>query len=352
MLVLAGKPLGFEFCVLDRQEDAPAASLADRFVMGDLYDREALAQVTSWADVTTYEIEHTDTAALHALAEAGAVIRPHPSLLALINDKLEQKRALDRAGIPVPEFRVEPAGRFPCVQKLRHGGYDGRGVTVLRDPDDVPLEGASFYEELVDIRKELAVLVARRASGEAAAYPVTEMEFDARANICSRVSIPARLGERVAGRARDIAVAVVEELDAVGIVAVELFWTAADEILVNEIAPRPHNSGHVTIEACETSQFEQHLRAICDLPLGSTALREPAAMVNLLGGPGSSGAPDWAGAVSGLMLPGVHVHWYNKSEVRPFRKMGHVTITAGSVEEAWRQADAVEALTWVKGEQQ
>jgi len=276
MFVLAGKPLGFQFCVLDKEPTAPAATIADRFISGDLYDRPALADLTSWADVATSEIEHADTDA---------------HLLAVINDKLEQKRALSVAGVPVPPYWADLPGTYPVVQKLRHGGYDGRGVAVLGGPADQALDGASYYQEKIDLQAELAVLVARRSGGQVAAYPVVDMEFDPRKNIVMRVVIPARVPEEVQTRATEIAIHAVNALGGAGIHAVELFWAENGEILVKEIAPRPHNSRHLTIEACETNQFEQHLRAICDIPLGPVELRCPAVSLNLLGAPGATGAP-------------------------------------------------------------
>ncbi|MEE8441472.1 MAG: ATP-grasp domain-containing protein [Spirochaetia bacterium] len=289
MLILAGKPLGFRFAVLDRGQSAPAAAIADEFITGDLYDAGALADLTSWADLTTFEIEHTDTDLRAGLARRGARIVPEARLLALINDKLEQKRSLSDAGVPVPAFWAGHPGAFPVVQKLRHGGYDGRGVAVLGGPNDQTLDGESYYEEKIAVRAELAVLVARRPAGQLVAYPVVDMEFHSRANIVTRVVVPARVPDDVQARATQIAVHAVEALGGFGIHAVELFWAESGEIFVNEIAPRPHNSGHLTIEACETSQFEQHLRAICDMPLGSARLRCAAVSVNLLGAPDASG---------------------------------------------------------------
>jgi 5-(carboxyamino)imidazole ribonucleotide synthase len=348
MLVLAGRPLGFQFGILDASRTAPASAIADKLVTGNLYDGPGLEELISWADVTTFEIEHTNTTILSELARRGARIVPDVDLLALINDKLAQKRALHAAGVPVPAFWAEHPGTFPVVQKIRNGGYDGRGVAVLAASGDTELEGASYYEEKIDLRAELAVLVARRQS-ELAAYPVVDMEFHSGANIVTRVVIPARVPADVQARATEIAVQAVEVLDGVGILAVELFWAESGEILVNEIAPRPHNSGHLTIEACETSQFEQHLRAICDLPLGSTALRSAAASVNLLGAPGAAGTPDMRNLAALMGHPRAHVHWYDKTEVRPFRKMGHVTITADHPEEAVRATEALGDLVWIGG---
>lgn len=349
MLILAGVPLGFSFGVLTPRDDDPAARLADHHVAGSLRDPAAIDEITRWADVTTCEIEHINTDALLAAEAAGRLVLPRPTLLRTINDKLDQKRALEAAGVPVPAFSYEPRA-YPTVQKLRRGGYDGRGVAVLRDESDERLEGECLFEELVDFSHELAVIVARSSTGEVTTYPVVEMEFDPHANICSRVIVPARIDSGSQSRAREVAAAAVAALDAVGVVAVELFRRADGEILVNELAPRPHNSGHLTIEASETSQFEQHLRAVAGLPLGSTRLRSPAVMINVLGSPGSNGEPRMPHLPALLAERGVHLHWYGKREVRPYRKMGHVTVVADDLERALATADRVEPLTIVEGE--
>ena len=349
MMMLAGIPLGFEFGVLTPSPDDPAAPLANHHEWGSLDDEASIRRLVSWADVTTYEIEHINTRALQAAESEGALILPRPGLLATINDKLAQKRALQRAGIPVPDFSEQLPG-YPAVQKLRRGGYDGRGVQILRDERDEPLPGASYYEELVGFERELAVIVARSTRGETATYPVVEMDFDAEANICARVIAPARIEPDDEARAREIALVAVEALDGVGVIAVELFLTDSGRILVNEIAPRPHNSGHLTIEACETSQFEQHLRAITGLPLGSTTLRAAAVMVNVLGGAGAVGRPRLPAMGRLLGRAGVHLHWYGKTEVRPNRKMGHVTVLADDLEVALATAQQILSETRVEGE--
>ncbi|MFW6289079.1 MAG: 5-(carboxyamino)imidazole ribonucleotide synthase [Spirochaetota bacterium] len=349
MMIIAGTPLGFSFGVLTASADDPAARLADFRVEGELTDRDAILDLAAWADVTTYEIEHIDTDALEDAERRGATILPRPSVLRTVNDKLAQKRVLAAAGVPVPAF-FEQASSFPIVQKLRRGGYDGRGVKVLARASDTPLSGESYYEDLIDFQTELAVVVCRSSTGEVASYPVVEMEFDAKANICSRVSVPARLDDDTESRAREIAIAAVEAVDGVGVVAVELFLERDGALLVNELAPRPHNSGHLTIEACETSQFEQHLRAITGLPLGPTTLRSPAVMVNVLGAPRANGRPRLDGLAQLLAHPGVHLHWYGKTEVRPYRKMGHVTIVAKSLGHATVTASQVEIHCRVKGE--
>ncbi len=349
MMIIAGTPLGFSFGVLTPSAGDPAARLADFRIEGELTDRHAILELAAWADVTTYEIEHMNTDALEEAERGGATVLPRPSVLRTVNDKLAQKRALAAAGVPVPAF-CEQASSFPTVQKLRRGGYDGRGVKVLARASDAPLPGESYYEDLVDFQIELAVVVCRSSAGEIASYPVVEMEFDPEANICSRVSAPARIDDRTERLAREIAIAAVEAIDGVGVVAVELFLERSGTILVNELAPRPHNSGHLTIEACATSQFEQHLRAISGLPLGPTTLRSPAVMVNVLGESDAAGRPRLDGLAELLGVPGVHLHWYGKTEVRPNRKMGHVTIVAPTLDEALATASRIEVHSRVRGE--
>ncbi|MFP4112830.1 MAG: 5-(carboxyamino)imidazole ribonucleotide synthase [Spirochaetota bacterium] len=346
MMMLAGTPLGFEFGVLTPSATDPAARLAAHHVAGSLTDAKAIRELCRWAHVTTYEIEHIHTGALRDAAAEGAAILPRPDVLELVNDKLEQKRALERAGVPVPPFSERPNG-YPTVQKLRHGGYDGRGVKVLENEATEPLDGASYYEDLVRFRSELAVVVARSVGGGVETYPVVEMEFDPEANICSRVIVPARVPTHVEVRARDVAIAAVEAIGGVGVVAVELFLNDDGSVLVNELAPRPHNSGHLTIEASATSQFEQHLRAITGLPLGATTLRTSAVMINVLGAPDAIGQPRMPAMAKLLSAPGVHLHWYGKETVRPYRKMGHVTVVADDLGRALAIAREVEPYTRV-----
>lgn len=377
MTILAGRPLGFRFVVLADAADDPATTVADEVIVGSRYDRGDLERVAAVTDLLTYEIEHIDAAALTELEAGGAAIRPSPRLLAVIQDKLAQKRALDAAGVPVPAFAelgasiagraaddgrgapppvlIPPAGfSYPFVQKLRRGGYDGRGVAVLRSAADEPLSGDSYVEELIELECELSILVARSPTGETVVYPAASMEFDERANICSAVTMPADLETRLAARAAEVAIAAVEALDvaaggeaAIGIFAIELFLAADGRVLVNEIAPRPHNSGHLTFESCTTSQFEQHLRAISGLPLGAVALISHATMLNLLGDEAANGPPAFPGYDQILKIPGAHIHWYEKREVRPFRKMGHLTVTAENHERLRHAVERARHLTAV-----
>ncbi len=347
MMILAGTPLGLEFGVLSPHDDDPAARLAGKHVPGSLHDEEAILRLAEWADVTTYEIEHISVEGLERAAATGARIHPDPSVLWLINDKYAQKRALEERGIPVPALSETPA-RYPVVQKARRGGYDGRGVAILTSPDDPGLGDDVFYEELVGVAAEFAVIVARDTAGSVLSYPPVEMHFDARLNICTRVVAPGGRDHHLLARCRQVAEEAARAIGGVGVTAVELFLTTDGDVLVNELAPRPHNSGHLSIEAHATSQFEQHLRCIAGLPMGSPELLRPAVMLNLLGG--ATGAPAVQAVAARLSGPGVHLHWYGKREVRPGRKMGHITLTGETREEVLRLADKIEPLTSVEAE--
>ena len=359
MMASQAKQMGFFVAVLDPTPNSPAGQFADVEIVGEFYDSQKLQELIQCSEVATYDIEHIDAAFLKKLsAESGFRIHPAPQLLETIQDKLKQKELFAQYGIPTPRF--EPADKidlaicsrfgFPVVQKLRFGGYDGRGVKVLSRPDEIPaaLPGASILEEYIAFEKELAVMVARGVSGETKCYPVVEMQFAAMGNILEVLIVPARLEPHTQRRAEEIGVACVEALQGVGVFGVELFLAPSGELLVNEIAPRPHNSGHYTLEACVTSQFEQHLRAITGLPLGATQLLQPAVMLNLLGEPNFSGPPVIEGLPETLAIPGLSFHWYGKAETRPLRKMGHVTILNENIDAALQHASRVKDVLKIR----
>jgi 5-(carboxyamino)imidazole ribonucleotide synthase len=359
LIALEAKRMGLFVTILDPDQNAPAAQIADRQIVADLYSNAGLDALVSQSDVTTFEIEHVDTTTLQNLAERGHTIHPSPQLMQQIQNKYVQKRLLQQHGIAVPELHdvvdVEDIALlgFPVVQKAKLGGYDGRGVVVLKSRADLDkrLDGESFIEQAVAIDKELAVMVARNAQGEIRCYPVAEMLFDERVNICDSVIVPARIPDAIAANATAIARRAIEVLQGVGIFGVELFLTTDGTILINEIAPRPHNSGHYTLEACATSQFEQIIRAVADLPLGSTRLYAPAVMVNLLGEQGYSGKPVLEGVDAALAIDEVTLHLYGKAVTRPFRKMGHITVLGETVAEALARAMQAKELIKVKGDQ-
>ena len=357
MMIYRSKKLGFRFSVLDG-EDAPAKAISDIFLIGSLKNADALEKLARTSHIMTYEIEHINTDALEDLYSKGYQMYPSPSVLRVIQDKLSQKELFIKNGLPAAAYFTEDnpaeadfaARKFPLVQKTRREGYDGRGVRVLRNVEDKPMPAPSIFEDMVDIDKELAVMVARGRDGAVAAFPVTEMAFNPDHNICDTVIAPARVDEKTAAAAREIAVNVVEALDGVGIFGVELFLDRQGCVLLNEVAPRPHNSGHYTMEACRTCQFEQHVRAITGLPLGDTTLLQPAVMLNLLGQPGSAGTPFVQGYEEALKIPGLSLHLYGKVDVRPFRKMGHFTVTAATLEEALEKAEYARGLLKIGGE--
>lgn len=362
MMLPAARRLGVQLVVLDPAECAPAAAGADVFLQGDLYEANALRQLADSADILTFEIEHTNTQVLEALEAQGTVIRPSSSVLRSIQDKLAQKQLLAEAGLPVPRFaavpdpdRLDPVAQgfaYPCVWKARFGGYDGRGVRVLRQAADceaLTSGDPAMIEEAVEIRAELAVLVARDTTGELLSYPPFRMRFHNETNILDVVELPSELNPPELQELCRVAEEAVRVLDGVGLFAVELFLTSAGAVLINEIAPRPHNSGHLTIEACYTDQFEQHLRAVCGLPLGAVTVKTPAVMCNLLGHETAEGAPYLSGVQDALRIPGVNLHWYGKKEVRPGRKMGHITAVASELDDARERCRAAEALVKVYG---
>jgi len=355
MMTQEAKKMGFWVGVLDPTPSSPAGQLADRQIVADFYDSKALKTLVEESDVATYDIEHVNTQALKEESLRRKVF-PSPEVLEIIQDKLRQKETLSRGGIPVPSFLPEVSHKAlrelgsPTIWKARFGGYDGKGVAKIEKAEDLASlpQKEAFLEELVTIEKELAVIVARSRSGETVAYPVVEMVFHAANHICDQVFAPARISEETAQKAQEIAQKCVTLLQGVGVFAVEMFLDQSGKLLVNEIAPRPHNSGHFTIEACVTSQFEQHLRAICGLPLGSTQLLAPAVMVNLLGEKGAEGVPVVEGLEEAMAIKGVSFHFYGKAQVRPFRKMGHVTIVDTDLEAAIRKAQRIKEILHIR----
>jgi 5-(carboxyamino)imidazole ribonucleotide synthase len=328
--------------VMDPSADAPCRHLTHRFVQGDLQDADAVVAFGSDLDCITIEIEHVSVDGLRALESRGVRVIPKPDHLAIIQDKGLQKQFFADHGIPTAPFQlIESADEvdamgFPIVQKMRKGGYDGKGVVVLKNAEAIEraFQVPSVLEQAVDIDKELSVIVARNSSGETRCFPVVEAVFDPVANLVDFLISPADITAAQAAEAERVAIQVTESMAFEGLLAVELFLDQTGQILVNEVAPRTHNSGHHTIEANATSQFEQHLRTVLDLPLGSTAPVHPVgAMVNIVGSAEAHGVPDYRGIDVALATEGVHPHLYGKSTVKPFRKMGHVTITGQTREE-------------------
>lgn len=322
--------------VLDPAANASCCHLASRFIQGSLTDYDTVYRFGQQVDLLTIEIENVNVEALYRLEQEGLPVFPQPRVIELIQDKRKQKQFYHDHGIPTADFvlvdnRADIArhGDFlPAFNKLGKGGYDGGGVQRLDSLADLAkgFDKPGLLEKFIDFEREISVIAARNANGEIAVFPPVECIFDPRYNLVDYLLSPSTASAAVLARAEQIARHVVEAFGIVGLLAVEMFVTRQGEVLVNEVAPRPHNSGHQTINANHVSQYEQHLRAILNLPLGSTALKSPSAMVNILGADGHSGPARYEGLDGVLKIPGANVVLYGKKDTRPARKMGHVTI--------------------------
>ncbi len=355
MLLYETRKYDIKTHVLDPSSEAPCRISCDYFEQGDLMDFDTVYNFGKKVDVLTIEIEGVNIDALEKLKEEGMRVFPSPETLRNIQNKGVQKQFYKTHKIPTSPFLVfENKDRlneaivrkelhYPFVWKSCTGGYDGKGVSIIRDAEDIiPLpQGECIAEKLIPFKNELAVIVARSVSGEITTYPVVEMEFHPEANQVEYVICPARIGDDIATKARKVAEDVSEAFKHVGLLAVEMFQTKEDDILVNEVAPRPHNSGHYSIEASYTNQFEQHLRAILDLPLGNTESKVGGIMVNLVGSEGHTGEVVYKNIETIMSMHGVTPHIYGKKQTRPFRKMGHVTIVDKDLNEARKTAEIV-----------
>ncbi|MCI4444314.1 MAG: 5-(carboxyamino)imidazole ribonucleotide synthase [Lentimicrobium sp.] len=357
MLLFDTRKFDIQTYVLDPSEEAPCKIACNKFFQGDLMDFETVYNFGKQVDVLTFEIELVNLEALEKLENEGVKVYPSPKTLKLIQNKGIQKAFYINNNIPTAPFKkfsdldnlksaicnLQSAMQLPFVWKCTEFGYDGNGVKIIRNLQDVEnLPNVEcIAEEMVEFKNELAVIVCRNPSGEIKTYPVVEMEFHPEANQVEYVICPARIDDKVAAKARLIALDVSEKFNHVGLLAVEMFQTQDDEILVNEVAPRPHNSGHYSIEASYTSQFENHLRAILDLPLGDTDSKVAGIMVNLVGEDGFSGDVVYENIEKILGWDGVTPHIYGKKQTRPFRKMGHVTIVNEDIIKARKIAEDV-----------
>lgn len=334
--------------VLDPSAEAPCKIGSNSFTQGALTDFETVYNFGKTVDVLTIEIENVNVEALEKLMAEGVAVHPKPALLRMVKNKARQKQFYADNQIATAPFQVfedknealvavkNGSWPMPFVWKSAEGGYDGFGVSIVRTEADLANigDGACILEKLVPFVKELSVIIARNPDGQIAVYPVVEMEFHPTANQVEYVLCPANISSEIAKKAQKLATDLSEKIDLTGILAVEMFLTADGQILVNEVAPRTHNSGHISIENNYTSQFEQHLRAVCNMPLGSTTLKTPAVMANLVGEAGHSGAVVYKGYQELMAMPGVNIHIYGKKETRPFRKMGHVTAIAADIKTA------------------
>ncbi len=344
--------------VLDTAEDCPAGKLASKVFIGDYKDYDAVYNFGKQVDILTFEIEHVNIQAVKQLKAEGHKIIPDPDILELIQDKGLQKEFYQNHNLPTSPFQLYESkekiieaidsGKITqaFVQKSRKGGYDGRGVAVISDLNNHEeiLNGPSLVEEKVDIDKEIAVIVARNQQGQVKCYPVVEMTFDPKANLVDKLICPAQISQEQTNQAIVLATKIAELLDMQGLLAVEIFVDKKGQLQINEVAPRPHNSGHHTIESVVTSQFEQHLRAVLNLPLGSTELKLPSVMINIVGNPGYTGPVKYQGLEECLAIDGVKIHLYGKKITKPYRKMGHSTILAKSLEQALTNSEKVKNL--------
>ena len=355
MLLAETQKFDIHTAVLESNKNAPCAAICNEFVVGNLLDFDAVYNFGKKVDLLTIEIENVNLDALDRLEAEGLKIFPKPKDLRIIQSKAIQKKFYLKHQIPTAAFDhfeyfkelkqsyENKSITFPFVWKAARFGYDGNGVKVVRNIEDLnslPNEEC-ITEELIPFKNELAVIVARNEDGETKTYPVVEMEFHPEANQVEYVICPARIDSKIAEKAREVALKVVNDLDFIGLLAVEMFQTKEDEILVNEVAPRPHNSGHYSIEASYTNQFEQHLRSVLNLPLGSTTSKVAGIMVNLVGEEGFSGQVIYQNIEKIIKIEGVTPHIYGKKETRPFRKMGHVTIVNSDIDVARKIAQKV-----------
>lgn len=342
MMIQSAIDLNLHIKSMDPDPDAPCKTLASEFIHGDIKDYEAVLSFGEDCDLITVEIENVNIEALETLEKQGKKVYPQPRVLKIIKDKGIQKQFYEENNIPTSPFVLTDSFEdirkhldlIPGVHKLRTEGYDGRGVQVIKSEADISkgFDKPSLIEKFVDYDREISVIVARNANGEMTTYPVVELEYHPEANLVEFLFAPSSLSEDIKIKARELAKKVISSLDMVGLLAVEMFATKDGNVIVNECAPRTHNSGHQTIEGNVTSQFEQHVRAILNLPLGDTAINGASVMINLLGEEGYSGIAKYEGLSEALQIEGLHVHLYGKKITKPFRKMGHVTLVGHDLE--------------------
>lgn len=358
MLLQSAANYPVETFVMENDAECPSAHLCHHFTKGDISNFDDVYNFGKGLDVLTIEIESVNEDALEKLETEGVKIFPKPSALRIIKNKILQKEYYKQQQIPTSEFIVTQNAEelktqeafLPAVHKLATGGYDGRGVQVIKKADDIALgfDAPSVLEKMVHIKKEIAVMIAVNSKRETAIYPPVDMVFDQRLNLLNYQISPAELPEKVFWKAEAIALRVVKELKSPGIFAVELFVDIDDNVLVNETAPRVHNSGHHTIEANYSSQFDMLWRVLLDYPLGNTDPILPAAIVNLLGSEGFSGPAVYEGLNEVLAMDNVFVHLYGKTHTKPGRKMGHITILSNEKQELLHKANQIKHTLFVK----
>lgn len=355
MLSLAAQNWDLKIWILDAAKDFPAGTCCDHFIEGSFKNYDDVYQFGKQVDVLTLEIEHVNTEALIQLEKEGVIVHPSPSALNIIKDKGLQKQFYVKNNLPTAPFDLyagpaeikaaieSGALSFPFVQKSRLAGYDGKGVAVIKTTEDLGklIDAPSMVEPFVNLDKEIAVQVARNPSGEIKTFPAVEMEFNPHANLVEYLISPANISEEIENKAAEIARSTIEAYNICGLLSVEFFLSPDGELLINEVAPRPHNSGHHTIEANHCSQFQQHIRAVLDWPLGDTSLISPSVMVNLLGHPDYTGQAIYKGLAACMKIKGANLHLYGKTMTKPYRKMGHATLLAESTEAAKAKANQI-----------
>ncbi|HMV24960.1 MAG TPA: 5-(carboxyamino)imidazole ribonucleotide synthase [Saprospiraceae bacterium] len=355
MLVQAGKEWNLDFYILDESASFPSGNVGAGFVTGNFKDYDDVYKFGKDKDIITVEIEHVNTDALLQLQREGVEVHPNPASLNIIKDKGTQKLFYKNHDLPTADFQIFESKKdiflalesstlaYPFVQKSRLAGYDGKGVAIIRNDNDVLeiMDVPSVTEKLVDISTEISVIASRNKNGQIRCYPAVDMEFHNKANLVEFVYFPSKISKEKQKEAENLAATIINELDICGLLAVEMFLDKDGKILINEIAPRPHNSGHITIEASITSQFQQHLRGICNLPLGDTRFHSPAVMVNLLGAKGHSGKTKYSGMDECLQIDGASIHLYGKATTKPYRKMGHATVLDKTRAKATRNAKQI-----------
>lgn len=352
MLIQSAMNYDVHIYAMDTSKSAPCGTLAYEFTEGNIQSYDDVMAFGKDKDVLTVEIEHINVEALEKLEANGVKVFPQPRVLKLIQDKGLQKEFYKNNGIPTAPYHLindkselqNYTNQLPFIQKMRKGGYDGNGVTIIKSIEDfeTAFDVPSLIEDKVNFTKELSVLVARNENGEVKTFPVVECEFSEKLNLVEFLFSPANISNEIEQKATHLAKEVIEKLDMVGLLAVELFLTYDGELLVNEVAPRTHNSGHHTIECNFVSQFEQHLRAILNLPLGDTAIKTAGVMINLLGDENHEGSAKYEGMEDLMQMQGVYIHLYGKPTTKPNRKMGHVTITDHDIEKAKIKARKVQ----------
>ena len=358
MLVEKANAWNLKCLILDKNENYPAGNVGAEFVVGDFDNFQDVLDFGRKVDVLTVEIEHVNLDALRQLQKEGKKIHPNPEALHIIKDKGLQKEFYTNNGFPTSPFTLFPDSdliveavnkgkiTLPFVQKSRLSGYDGRGVFIVKSVFDLDnlLKGPSLVEEMVQIDTEISVIAARNEAGEIICYPAVDMEFHPIANLVEYVSYPSIVPQSIQEKATQLAGELIAKLQISGLLAVEFFVDKSGGLIINEIAPRPHNSGHLSMNAAKTSQFEQHLRGVLNLPLGQAQFMSPGVMVNLLGQVGYSGNVKIEGTLSAFQEKGTYLHWYGKDTTKPYRKMGHANVLHSDVRKAMKIAKKISSL--------